>query len=87
MLSYLANRTLMMVPTLFGVAVLIFFLLRVVPGDIVEVKLRGDGGTVSAETLEAERKRMGLDKPLINQFGDWMKGMATFDFEIGRAHV
>ena len=80
MLSYLANRTLMMVPTLFGVAVLIFFLLRVVPGDIVEVKLRGDGGTVSAETLEAERKRMGLDKPLPAQFADWMKGMATFDF-------
>ena len=80
MLSYLANRTLMMVPTLFGVAVLIFFLLRVVPGDIVEVKLRGDGGTVSAETLEAERKRMGLDKPLVAQFGDWMMGMATFDF-------
>ncbi|MBL8688168.1 MAG: ABC transporter permease [Rhodospirillaceae bacterium] len=80
MISYLANRTLMMVPTLFGVAVLIFFLLRVVPGDIVEVKLRGDGGTVSAETLEAERKRMGLDKPLPAQFADWMKGMATFDF-------
>jgi peptide/nickel transport system permease protein len=80
MLSYLANRTLMMVPTLFGVAVLIFFLLRVVPGDIVEVKLRGDGGTVTKETLESERKRMGLDKPLPAQFGDWMKGMATFDF-------
>ncbi|MBM3546750.1 MAG: ABC transporter permease [Alphaproteobacteria bacterium] len=80
MLSYLANRTLMMVPTLFGVAVLIFFLLRVVPGDIVEVKLRGDGGTVTAETLEAERKRMGLDKPLPAQFVDWMTGMATFDF-------
>jgi len=79
-ISYLVNRTLMMVPTLFGVAVLIFFLLRVVPGDIVEVKLRGDGGTVSAETLEAERKRMGLDKPLPAQFADWMKGMATFDF-------
>ncbi|MBM3535484.1 MAG: ABC transporter permease [Alphaproteobacteria bacterium] len=80
MLSYLANRTLMMIPTLFGVAVLIFFLLRVVPGDIVEVKLRGDGGTVTRETLEAERKRMGLDKSLPAQFGDWMKGMATFDF-------
>jgi len=80
MLSYLANRTLMMIPTLFGVAVLIFFLLRVVPGDIVEVKLRGDGGTVTKETLEAERKRMGLDKSLPAQFGDWMKGMATFDF-------
>jgi peptide/nickel transport system permease protein len=80
MLSYLANRTLMMVPTLFGVAVLIFFLLRVVPGDIVEVKLRGDGGTVTKETLESERKRMGLDKPLPAQFVDWMKGMATLDF-------
>ncbi len=80
MLTYLANRVLMMVPTLFGVAVLVFFLLRVVPGDIVEVKLRGDGGTVSAETLEFERKRMGLDKPLLAQFGDWMAGMATMDF-------
>jgi len=80
MLTYLANRVLMMVPTLFGVAVLVFFLLRVVPGDIVEVKLRGDGGVVSAETLEFERKRMGLDKPLLAQFGDWMAGMATMDF-------
>ena len=80
MLTYLANRVLMMVPTLFGVAVLVFFLLRVVPGDIVEVKLRGDGGTVTAETLETERKRMGLDKPLLAQFGDWMAGMATMNF-------
>ena len=80
MLTYLANRVLMMVPTLFGVAVLVFFLLRVVPGDIVEVKLRGDGGTVTAETLETERKRMGLDKPLLAQFGDWMVGMAMMDF-------
>ena len=79
MLSYLANRTLMMVPTLFGVAVLIFFLLRVVPGDIVEVKLRGDGGNVSQETIEFERARLGLNKPLIFQFADWMKGLATFD--------
>ena len=80
MLTYLANRVLMMVPTLFGVAVLDFVLLRVVPGDIVEVKLRGDGGTVSAETLEFERKRMGLDKPLLAQVGDWMAGMATMAF-------
>ena len=85
MLKYLANRLLLLIPTLLGVAVITFFMLRVIPGDIVEVKLRGDGGTVSAETLEAERKRMGLDKPLPAQFADWMKGMATF--EIGRAHV
>src|SRR4029079_9305388 len=80
MLRYTISRTLMMIPTLIGVAVLVFFLLRVVPGDIVEVKLRGDGGTVTSATLEAERKRMGLDKSLPAQFGDWMAGMVTMDF-------
>jgi peptide/nickel transport system permease protein len=69
-----------MIPTLIGVAVLVFFMLRVVPGDIVEVKLRGDGGSVSQETIEMERKRLGLDRPLLVQFGDWMVGMATLDF-------
>lgn len=80
MLRYAINRILLMIPTLLGVAVLVFFLLRIVPGDIVEIKLRGDGGTVTQETIELERKRLGLDRPLINQFGTWMVGMATLDF-------
>jgi peptide/nickel transport system permease protein len=80
MLRYTANRVLLMIPTLIGVAVLVFFLLRVVPGDVVEIKLRGDGGSVTQETIELERKRMGLDKPLVAQFGEWMVGMATLDF-------
>ena len=80
MLRYTINRVLLMIPTLIGVAVLVFFLLRVVPGDVVEIKLRGDGGTVSQETIELERKRMGLDKPLVTQFGEWMVGMAKLDF-------
>ena len=79
MLGYLVNRTLLMIPTLIGVAVLIFFMLRVVPGDIVEVKLRGDGGNVTQETLDYERKRLGLDQPLHVQFGQWMVGVATLD--------
>jgi peptide/nickel transport system permease protein len=80
MLRYTINRLLLMIPTLIGVAVLVFFLLRVVPGDVVEIKLRGDGGSVTQETIELERKRMGLDKPLVAQFGEWMVGMATLDF-------
>jgi peptide/nickel transport system permease protein len=80
MLRYTVNRLLLMIPTLFGVAVLVFFMLRVVPGDVVEVKLRGDGGSVSQETIEMERRRLGLDKPLIVQFKDWMVGLATLDF-------
>ena len=56
MLRYTLNRLLLMIPTLVGVAVLVFFMLRIVPGDVVEVKLRGDGGNVSQETIEMERR-------------------------------
>jgi peptide/nickel transport system permease protein len=79
MLKYLANRLLLLIPTLLGVAVITFFMLRVIPGDIVEVKLRGDGGNVSQQVIEQERERLGLNRPLVVQFFDWMKGLATFD--------
>lgn len=77
--AYLAKRILTMIPTLLGVAVLIFLMLRVVPGDIVELKMRGDGGAPTVQQIEAERARLGLDRPLIAQFGSWMIGLATFD--------
>jgi peptide/nickel transport system permease protein len=82
MLRYTVNRMLLMIPTLLGVAVLVFFMLRVVPGDIVEIKLRGDGGSVTQETIDSERKRLGLDRPLLTQFGEWMVNMAKGDFGI-----
>jgi peptide/nickel transport system permease protein len=82
MLRYTINRVLLMIPTLLGVAVLVFFMLRVVPGDIVEVKLRGDGGNVTQAVVEAERKRLGLDRPLLTQFGEWMVNMAKGDLGI-----
>jgi peptide/nickel transport system permease protein len=79
MLGFLARRLLLAIPTLLGVAVITFLILRVLPGDIVEVKLRADGGAVTQEMVQKERVRLGLDKPVIAQFGDWMKGLATFD--------
>jgi len=79
MLRYTLHRVLLMFPTLIGVAVLVFFMLRIVPGDVVEIKLRGDGGNVSQETIEMERKRLGLDKPILYQFKDWMVGLVTLD--------
>jgi peptide/nickel transport system permease protein len=82
MLRYTLNRLLLMIPTLFGVAVLVFFMLRIVPGDIVEVKLRGDGGNVTQEVIDMERKRLGLDRPVLVQFKDWMVGLATLDLGI-----
>jgi peptide/nickel transport system permease protein len=79
MILYLIKRIFYAVPTLAGVAILVFFMLRVAPGDIVELKLRGDGGLVTEEQVTAERKRLGLDKPLYAQFADWMTGLATLD--------
>jgi len=58
MLRYIINRLLLMIPTLFGVAVLVFLLLRMMPGDIVELKLLAEGGNVDAElyrTILAEK--------------------------------
>jgi peptide/nickel transport system permease protein len=80
MLTYAANRILMMIPTLLGVAVLVFFLLRIMPGDIVELKLKADGAAVSEETLNAERTRLGLNKPMAAQLVDWLTGLATLNF-------
>ena len=69
-----------MIPTLFGVALLVFFLLRVAPGDIVELKYAGSGTFAPKESLDRERKQLGLDRPLVQQFVTWIAGAARFDF-------
>lgn len=79
MLSYVLRRLGLMLPTLLGVAVISFFLLRVVPGDVVELRLRSGGGNVSAEVVQQERVRLGMDRSLPRQFADWMGGLATGD--------
>jgi peptide/nickel transport system permease protein len=79
---YIINRILLMIPTLFGVAIITFVLLRVVPGDIVLLKLAGDGGRVDEIVLQQERARLGLDKPIPLQFVDWTLGALRFDFGV-----
>ena len=79
MIRFLLRRFALLIPTLLGVAIVTFFLIRVMPGDPVVVKLRADGAAVSEETIQAERKRLGLDKPLSAQFADYMVGLAHFD--------
>ncbi|MEK7205601.1 MAG: ABC transporter permease [candidate division NC10 bacterium] len=80
MRRFILARLLVTIPTLLGVAVLVFLLLRVAPGDIVQLKYAGEGAFVPKETLDLERVRLGLDKPLWRQFADWMWGVARFDF-------
>ncbi|HEX2255362.1 MAG TPA: ABC transporter permease, partial [Afifellaceae bacterium] len=82
MLRYTIHRILLMIPTLLGVAVLVFLMLRMMPGDIVEARFLSEGGLVSEAAMEAERERLGLNKPLWQQFVDWMTGMVVGDFGI-----
>jgi peptide/nickel transport system permease protein len=80
MARYIAKRFLLMIPTLVGVAALIFFLMRVVPGDVVELRFSGESSFASKQQLDQERARFGLDRPLWRQFAEWMWGLARFDF-------
>lgn len=78
MYRYLIRRLILMVPTLFGVAVLIFILMRLIPGDIAEIRL-GETGNVSQEMIDMENERLGLNRPYLVQFGDWMLSLLQGD--------
>ena len=81
MAFYILKRLLAIIPTLFGVAVLIFLLLRVVPGDVVEARFMSQGSQFqSQELMDIERKKLGLDQPMWKQFTTWMGGLARLDF-------
>ena len=77
---YIIRRLLLMIPTLLGVAMLVFLLLRVAPGDIVMLKYAGTGAFAPQEALDQERAQLGLDKPLWEQFVRWIWGIVRLDF-------
>ncbi len=78
MLRYTLNRFLLMIPTLLGVAILVFFMLRMMPGDPVSMLL--EGANVTKEVVEAERARLGLDQPIYIQFVKWLASALQGDF-------
>jgi len=81
MAFYIVKRLLAMIPTLLGVAVLIFVLLRIVPGDVVEARYLTQGSQFQSQDLmDQERKKLGLDQPLWKQFTTWMTGLVRLDF-------
>ena len=79
MYQYIVKRLLLVIPTLFGAAVLVFLLLRLIPGDICDMRLAGEGGLVDEETLNTCRAVMGIDKSLWLQFVDFIWGFIRFD--------
>ena len=79
MYRYIVKRMLLMIPTLIGAAFLVFFALRLLPGDVCEVRLAGSGLYVSQEDIDICRKDLGLDDSLPEQFIDFVGGYFTGD--------
>lgn len=78
MQRYIAGRLLLIFPTLVGVSLIVFFIMRIIPGDPVEVILGGEGGS---EAQKARlRQQLGLDRPKAVQYLDWAGGMLRLDF-------
>ncbi len=80
MYQYIVKRILLMIPTLLGAAIFVFFLLRFIPGDICELKMAGEGAYVDEEAIEVCRAGLGIDKSIFLQFVDFMWGFVRFDF-------
>ena len=76
MKTYIAQRLGIGLVTLFGMSVVIFLLLRLAPGNIVDI-LFSTGGYVNPSERAAIERELGLDKPLWAQYGEWMGQLAV----------
>lgn len=81
MREYIIRRLILFIPALLGVSIVIFLLMRVMPGDVAMIILAGPGGeaAVSPEDLERVRNMLGLNKPLWEQYLIWVWGVITFN--------
>ncbi len=66
------RRVLQFIPVLLGITFLAFLLIYLSPSDPVSVRMSAGGISVSPEIIESMRRSMGLDRPLLIQYGDWL---------------
>jgi peptide/nickel transport system permease protein len=78
--KYLVKRMLMMVPTLIGAAILVFTLMHMIPGDVCALRYAGTGGTFDVNQIEQCKEELGLNRPLLVQFFEWIGGFFIGDF-------
>ncbi|MGE0542818.1 MAG: ABC transporter permease, partial [Dehalococcoidia bacterium] len=82
MQSYIFRRVTLFFPTLIIVSVIIFAIMRVLPGNVAVLILVGPNGEnrYSAEEVKEVEKELGLDQPVPVQYLNWMRGVLTLDF-------
>ena len=79
---YIVSRILLVFPTLIGAAALVFLLMRLIPGDICLVRLGSGGTSFTTQALAECHAEIGIDRPWIVQFADFLWGLARLDFGI-----
>lgn len=88
MRDYIFKRLLLLIPTLFGITLITFFIIQLAPGNPVERKLQLDQGiqaeAITQQIVEETKKLYGLDKPIYERYWIWVKQIATLDF--GRSY-
>lgn len=72
MKTYILKRLAALIPILLGVTFITFALMYLAPGDPASLKLKAQGVPVSEKAVEMMRKEMGLDKPFLIQYADWL---------------
>ncbi len=94
MAQYLLRRLMLMIPTLFGITLIVFFIVNLAPGSPIEQQIQalkysnssdaasGEGQTagVSKEILDALKKQYGFDKPVHERYFIWLKNLSKLDF-------
>ena len=75
--SYLVRRFLLMVLTLFGMSVLIFVMLRLVPGNIADILVDASGADPKEKAKIA--RELGIDRPIAEQYVTWISGLSRGD--------
>jgi len=80
MYRYVIKRVLLVIPTLIGAAALVFMLMRLIPGDICVVRLGSGGGSFDPRAVAACHAELGMDRPVILQFIDFVWGFFRLDF-------
>jgi ABC-type dipeptide/oligopeptide/nickel transport system permease component len=81
-LSFIVRRLALSIPTLFGVLVVVFLLLRVAPGDVVQEMV---GERADPETIARLRKELRLDEPVLSQFVHYTGGVLRGD--LGNSYI
>lgn len=76
---YIANRLIDLLVVLFGISILVFLMIRLIPGDAIAIML-GANAEVTPERMAALESRLGLDKSIAAQYLDWIGGVFRGDF-------